>query len=219
MKVSQQTPQTVTARQIKTQVADHSAQLVTFVDQQHKALTWHQVAQLLANDAKFCEQWNQTWADLPFDFEWKPVPIHPYTAQTHPFFAIAFPAQFQAANSQDFDRYLQALSQDELTARFNNFSGDAQLLIPANTGDFGHIADFCRKASPKARQALWQAVGEMCGGAIAQETPVWCNTHGHGVPWLHIRFDSQLKYSLFPPRGSISANSQAIWYQQIYSSS
>ena len=76
---------------------------------------------------------------------------------------------------------------------------------------------FGRKAKPEAWQALWQEVGEICLAAIAQQTSVWCNTHGHGVPWLHIRFDSRLKYSLFPPRGSISANSQAIWYQQIYS--
>lgn len=213
----QQTPQTTSVRQVAVEVAGRSAQLITFVSQQNNLMTWQQVAQALASSIDFCDLWNHTWAALPFDFEWKPVPIHPYTAKTHPFFAIAFPADFRPADPQAFHQYLQPLNPGTLTAKFNNFSGDAQLLIPANTGDYGHIADFCRKAKPEAWQALWQEVGEICLEAIAQQTPMWCNTHGHGVPWLHIRFDSRLKYSLFPPRGSISANSQAIWYQQIYS--
>ena len=216
--VSQHTPKTVRVNQRAVEVAHRSAQLVTFTDEHSHPLSWQQVAKLLSNDADFRQTWNQTWAELPFDFEWKPVPIHPYTAKTHPFFAIAFPAKFRLANPHDFQRYLDSLKPDELTATFENFSGDAKLLIPANTGDYGHIAAFCRRAEAEAYQTLWQTVGEMCLEAISQENRVWCNTHGHGVPWLHVRFDRRLKYSLFPPRGSISANSQAIWYQRIYSS-
>ncbi len=216
--VSQGPPQAVSAKQRAVEVAHRSAQLVTFDDEQGRLWSWQQVAEALSNDADFRGLWNKTWAELPFDFEWKPVPIHPYTAKTHPFFAIAFPAKFRPANPRDFHCYLDALKPDELTATFDNSSGDAQLLIPANTGDYGHIAAFCRTANAEAYQALWQDVGERCMAAIAQEKRVWCNTHGHGVPWLHVRFDRRLKYSLFPPRGSISANSQAIWYQRIYDS-
>ncbi len=216
--VSQQTPQTISAHQRAVEVAHRSAQLVTFNDQQDCPLSWQQVAEALSNKADFRSLWNKTWAELPFDFEWKPVPIHPYTAGTHPFFAITFPAQFRPANPHDFQRYLNALKPDERTATFNNFSGDAKLLIPANIGDYGHIAAFCKAANAEMYQALWQKVGEICLEAIAQERRIWCNTHGHGVPWLHVRFDRRLKYSLFPPRGSISANSQAIWYQRIYGS-
>ncbi|MGI8933850.1 MAG: DUF6940 family protein [Phormidesmis sp.] len=215
--VSQQTLQNALAQQASIEVADRSALIITFVDQQRQPFTWQQIAQALVDDTDFCDLWNQTWADLPFDFEWKPVPIHPYTAETHPFFAIAFPAQFRPADPSDFQRYLKDLNPEDLTAKFTNFSGDAQLLIPAERGNYGHIAAFCRTAMPEMWRSLWQQTGKMCLGAIAQRTPIWCNTHGHDVPWLHIRFDSRLKYAAFPPRGSISANSQAIWYQQIYS--
>ncbi len=213
----QQILRAASAQQINVEVANRSGQLIAFVDRQRCPFTWVQVARALADDADFCDLWNQTWADLPFDFEWKPVPIHPYTAETHPFFAIAFPAQFRPADPSDFQRYLEALKPAELTAKFTNFSGDAQLLIPAERGDYGHIAAFCRTAMPEMWRSLWQQTGKMCLTAITQQTPIWCNTHGHDVPWLHIRFDSRLKYAAFPPRGSISANSQAIWYQQIYS--
>ncbi len=214
--ISAQTTQLATVKKTITEVADRRAALITVVDQEGLPFSWAQVAEALINKSDFRDLWNRTWAGLDFDFEWKPVPIHPYTAQSHPFFAIAFPATFRPADPTDFQPYLRSLSPGELTATFANFSGDAQLLVPKPTGDYGHIATFCRTADPQMQHALWQKVGEMCAKAIAQQESVWCNTHGHGVPWLHVRFDSRLKYAAFPPRGSISANSQAIWYRQIY---
>lgn len=240
LSISQQTNPVAYARVAKAEVADREAALVTFVDDQEAPLSWVQIARSLSGHAEghtessteghaeakteqdhhFRTCWNQTWADLPFDFEWKPVPIHPYTARTHPFFAIAFPATFRPADPTDFQSHLQGLPTDQLTTTFSNFSGDAQLLVPKpinqDTDDYGHIAAFCRTATAAVQQALWQRVGELCMQTIAEDKTVWCNTHGHGVPWLHIRFDKRLKYASFPPRGSISANSQAIWYQQIY---
>ncbi len=45
---------------------------------------------------------------------------------------------------------------------------------------------------------------------------MWCNTHGHGVPWMHIRLDQTLKYPAFPPYGTIDETSQKQWYETIY---
>ena len=215
--LSHQTLKQATPIQTAVEVAHKGAQLIGFVDELGYAFSWEQIARALSDNDGFCEQWNQTWAALPFDFEWKPVPIHPYTVRTHPFFAIVFPAEFRPANPQDFSQYLKALAPDEQVATFKNFSGDAKLIAPKAVGDFGHIGDFCRTASKEMVRSLWQQVGELCLTSILQEQAVWCNTHGHGVPWLHVRFDSRLKYSAFPPRGNITANSQAIWYK-IYQS-
>ncbi|MBE9063738.1 hypothetical protein [cf. Phormidesmis sp. LEGE 11477] len=216
LQISTQTIRAAEPKQVMAEIADRQAALIRFVDPQGLPFSWMQIAEALNTQASFRTLWNQTWASLDFDFEWKPVPIHPYTAQSHPFFAIAFPATFRPADSTDFAPHLQSLSPTELTATFSNFSGDAQLLVPKPTGDYGHIAAFCRTAEPALQQTLWRQVGQMCKAAIAQQDSIWCNTHGHGVPWLHVRFDSRLKYAAFPPRGSISANSQAVWYQQIY---
>lgn len=210
--LSDQTLEDATPVQTNVEIAHKGAQLVCFVDIAGNAFSWEQIACALSK-GHFCKQWNQTWAALPFDFEWKPVPIHPYTARTHPFFAVVFPAKFRPANPQDFSQYLSALAADDLVATFDNFSGDAKLLAPKDVGDFGHIGSFCRTAPVEMVRSLWQQVGEICLTSILQEQPVWCNTHGHGVPWLHVRFDSRLKYSAFPPRGNITANSQAIWYK------
>ncbi len=206
----------VSAQQVSVDVAHKDAQLIRIVDEQGKPFSWEQIAHALINSADFRQWWNTIWADLPFDFEWKPIPIHDYTAKTHPFFVIVFPSEFRAADSSDFQNYLNGMKRESLTACFPNFSGDAHLLIPRETGEYSHIAAFCRTAPDAAMQALWERVGVLCAEAIAQRTPIWCNTHGHGVPWLHIRFDKRLKYASFPPRGSISTHSQAIWYQKIY---
>jgi hypothetical protein len=216
LQISTQPVQAATVQKVVTEVADKQASLITFGDDEGTPFSWLQIANALVDQSDFRERWNQTWASLDFDYEWKPIPIHPYTARSHPFFVIAFPATFRPADPTDFEPYLQDLSPADLTATFANFSGDAQLLVPKPTGDYGHIAAFCRTADPETMHVLWQQVGKMCAEAIAHQDSVWCNTHGHGVPWLHVRFDSRLKYAAFPPRGSISANSQAIWYQQIY---
>ena len=211
--ISQQRVCEAIAQQSVVKVAHKEAWLIRFVDSEGALFSWAQIARALAENNDFCDRWNQTWADLPFDFEWQPVPIHPYTAQTHPFFAIAFPTQFEPASPQDFSQYLNALGSEELIATFNNFSRDARLLAPKPVGEFGHIGAFCRTASMEMVRSLWQQVGEICLKAILEEQTVWCNTHGHGVPWLHVRFDSRLKYSAFPPHGDITANAQAAWYQ------
>ncbi|MEO0770785.1 MAG: hypothetical protein AAFY72_15420, partial [Cyanobacteria bacterium J06649_4] len=87
---------------ITAEIADRQAAFVTFHDGQDQPLSWAQIAIALTDNPNFRNRWNQTWAGLPFDFEWKPVPIHPYTAETHPFFAIAFPANFRTADPTDF---------------------------------------------------------------------------------------------------------------------
>lgn len=51
---------------------------------------------------------------------------------------------------------------------------------------------------------------------IAAGAPFWCNTHGHGVPWLHVRFDETQKYAAFAPRGAITAASQSEWYERFF---
>ncbi len=221
MQISQQPIQTsaATINSIKSkphQPIPDEAKLISLIDEEGCPFSWQAVAQGLIDDAEFCQRWNRIWADLPFDFEWKPVPIHPNTAQTQPFFAVVCPATFRASDPSDFQSQLRSLPPHQLTATFRNLSNDAQLLIPANTGDYGHMAAFCRTALPDHQRELWARVGEICIKAIAQQIPTWCNTHGHGVPWLHIRFDSRLKYTSFPPQGRIDANSQAIWYEQIY---
>ncbi|MGL5082384.1 MAG: DUF6940 family protein [Microcoleaceae cyanobacterium] len=193
--------------------AGQNVLMVRFLDPQGNPLTWPAIAQGLCQVPEFRELWNQTWADPVFDFQWKPVPIHPTTVDTLPFFAVLVPSAFEPADPAEFQPYLQQLGSEELVAAFPNLAGDALLVSPKVVGNYGHIAEFCQTAPQALRHTLWAQVGEIVAQAIQQQQILWCNTHGHGVPWLHIRFDSTLKYPAFPPHSEINEMTQALWYQ------
>ncbi|MGF1493598.1 MAG: hypothetical protein ACFBSC_14315 [Microcoleaceae cyanobacterium] len=188
--------------------------VIQFVDSMGLPFTWSTVAHNLSHNSTFRKIWNQTWADVAFDFQWKSVPIHPATAETFPFYVALVPDTFfEPTNPFDFQEYFQRLEHGELVASFNNISGTAQLVSPKPPGDYGHIAAFCRNASLEKQHALWCRVGEIALQSIRRQIPVWCNTHGHGVPWLHVRFDSYLKYPVFPVHDQINVVSQSLWYE------
>ena len=53
--------------------------------------------------------------------------------------------------------------------------------------------------APKTQQqALWQAVSKAVEEQICGR-PLWLNTAGGGVAWLHVRLDSTPKYYQFAP--------------------
>lgn len=196
----------------------HSQLLVIrFRHPQSGVLTWVTIAELLARSPLFRALWNQTWADVPTDFMWKPVPIHPAFTMTHPFFVAIAPSSFRPANSSAYRSHLNRLASDQRVAVFPNLAGDAQLVVPEDTGAYGHIRAFCQLALDTLWNSFWQQVGVMTQEAISQKASIWCNTHGHGVPWMHVRFDPTHKYPAFPPYGPITERSQQQWYDAIYS--
>jgi hypothetical protein len=205
-----------TVRKTKRDLAGKAAVLLEFLDRSGNPFNWLDIALGLCESSNFRDLWHKTWADIPFDFQWKPVPIHPSSATTKPFFVVVVPASFPKSNPVAFDEHLQKLGENELIADFINLSGDAHLVVPKATGDYGHIATFCRQSPPNLQQAFWTRTGELALEAIQKNRAVWCNTHGHGVPWMHLRFDRTLKYIAFPPSGKIDVNSQTFWYQKIY---
>ncbi|MEM9217826.1 MAG: hypothetical protein AAGD25_26235 [Cyanobacteria bacterium P01_F01_bin.150] len=190
--------------------------VIRFCHSQKGTLTWTHIADLLVQSLPFRMLWNQTWADLPVDFMWKPVPIHPAFVTTHPFFVAIAPSSFRLADADAYRTHLNRLPEGQHVATFQNLSGESTLITPEDTGAYGHIRAFCRLAPEPLWDELWQQVGVLAQEAIAHQSSIWCNTHGHGVPWVHIRFDPTHKYAVFPPYGPISNSSQQQWYKTIY---
>ena len=192
--------------------------VIRFRHPRHDVLTWPHITTLLVQSPPFRLLWNQTWADLPTDFMWKPVPIHPAFAMNHPFFVAIAPSSFRSANSSAYRSHLNRLHSDQRVAIFPNLSGDAQLVVPEATGAYGHIRAFCQLAPQPLWDDFWQSIGMLAQEAIENQSSIWCNTHGHGVPWMHVRFDPTHKYAAFPPYGPITEHSQQQWYNSIYCS-
>lgn len=79
---------------------------------------------------------------------------------------------------------------------FPNLGGDAILVVPrpiAAPTAYGHLAAFVRRAPAHQQDAFWQAVGAAMSARLGAR-PVWLNTAGAGVPWLHLRLDDRPKY-------------------------
>jgi hypothetical protein len=102
------------------------------------------------------------------------------------------------ANPQDFRDYLRP---GAAVVDFPNLGGDAHLIVPCRQSadaNYSHLAGFHRTAPLRQQHALWQAVGE-CVSSKLSKTPLWLNTAGGGVDWLHVRLDSRPKYYAYLP--------------------
>jgi len=75
------------------------------------------------------------------------------------------------------------------------------LVVPSPQADdaaYAHIAAFTRNGPDPQNHALWQILGQTMQQRITNQ-PIWLNTEGSGVSWLHIRLDSRPKYYGFSP--------------------
>ena len=97
--------------------------------------------------------------------------------------------------------HLDALPDNETAAQFANLGGDAILIAPAPLDaakDCIDIAAFCRAAPPDRLAAFWRRVAIATMDRLS-DRPVWLNTHGGGVAWLHVRLDDRPKYYEYAP--------------------
>ncbi len=84
---------------------------------------------------------------------------------------------------------------------FDNPGGDATLVVPCpeKPGDgWTHLARFLREAPVAVQHALWRSVAETTLARLGAR-PLWLNTAGGGVDWLHVRLDDRPKYYAWHP--------------------
>jgi len=83
---------------------------------------------------------------------------------------------------------------------FPNLGKDALLVVPCPVGnnDYGHLGAFMSNAAREQKLAFWEQVGIAMLDRLS-EKPVWLNTAGAGVPWLHLRLDDRPKYYRYEP--------------------
>ncbi len=80
--------------------------------------------------------------------------------------------------------------------RIANLGRDAVMVVPRPVGSpmaYGHLTAFLKRAPEGQRDELWRCVGEAMLARLSVK-PVWLNTAGAGVAWLHVRLDDRPKY-------------------------
>ena len=86
-------------------------------------------------------------------------------------------------------------------AVFDNLGGDARLIVPVpdSAGEsFPHLGAFMQAATVERKRIFWAEVGASMLERLGHR-PIWLNTAGDGVAWLHVRLDSRPKYYHFTP--------------------
>lgn len=157
-------------------------------------------------------------------FFWETPPFSVETARYTPFEFVALNAPGLDNTEEDGSAFSEHLPNSVGQFRvFKNLGGDSLLIAPPDLANrtappntMSHIAAFVRGAPPSMKLELFSAIGhtlsqELKDGSKGGRgvTPVWVNTEGSGVPFLHVRLDPRPKYIHYRPYQTWPPNTQA----------
>ena len=103
------------------------------------------------------------------------------------------PFKINKTPSHAYDKYIKDPSHCGLTTIFSSTSNkDTGLAIPCRP--YINLNDFAFNSSDQEWVSLWY--GAVKQGSSRMKKPFYISTHGHGVNWLHIRLENNLKYKI-----------------------
>jgi hypothetical protein len=169
-----------------------------------KPLRWSDVIPLWRDDRGFRTFFVSILADVSFPaYFWETPPVTRANIDQQFEFVIVDSPQLAGvrANPRAFAAHFAAAEPHSLVIEFPNLGGDAVLVAPCPGGPaaaYSQISTFSRIAPGDQQHALWQCVGRALERRVSHR-PVWLNTSGLGVYWLHIRLDDAPKYYTYDP--------------------
>lgn len=160
-------------------------------------MSYRQLIAALAGNANFRQWFNSILADAPLESYRLETPALSMQTLDNKFEFVLINAVGLLSRSTDsltFNHYFQQT--DELVVEFKSLGGDATLIAPvphAGHEIYNHLAVFARNAPESQIDALWQMAGDVMNRDTGTQ-PLWFNTEGGGVAWLHVRVDTRPKY-------------------------
>ncbi|KAL3930947.1 MAG: hypothetical protein SGPRY_001326 [Prymnesium sp.] len=172
------------------------------------SFSWADAAEGLANGSLGTRLNEQLSLSPHPSFYWETPPLTSATAATTPFQFVTVRAhslEGLRADSTPFAKQLTGCVGDARS--FANIGGDAQLVSPCSPLDglvpssHAHLAAFVRSSSAQQQRTFWRELGSTVQRTLRARghLPTWVSTAGDGVPWLHVRLDSQPKYYKYSP--------------------
>ena len=164
-------------------------------------VSYRSVVQLLQISIEFRRWYTELLASAPFEvFRWEtPAVSSASIDQPFEFVLVDAPEIALSPDPRAFAEYFAQGDDDILS--FQNLGGDALMIVPTPRGiqdAYAHLAVFLRDGPPGQVDDFWRAIGAAVDTRITA-TPLWLNTAGGGVPWLHARLDSIPKYYRYEP--------------------
>lgn len=100
--------------------------------------------------------------------------------------------------TQDYKLFNEYIikSKNKYATSFYNLSKSTKLVIPMprKNKNFSTLNNFCKNASKTHQQQFWKLVSNEIVKYKKNNKKVFISTHGLGVPYLHIRIESNPKY-------------------------
>lgn len=158
-------------------------------------LAWRDVVALWRDEAAFRRFFSVVLADAPFEAAYWETPPLASVNDPQAFEMVLVDAPGLARMSPDPDAFREHFG-DAPVASFRNLSRDGLLIAPRPDGPlraYTHLLAFARSAPGAQQQELWRRVASEIGRRSGAG-PLWVNTEGSAVPWLHVRLDSRPKY-------------------------
>lgn len=167
-------------------------------------LTFSDVLRRWQEDAEFRAFFTNLLANSPFSaYRWETPSISRGTIDREfEFVLLNFPEfSTRRTDALTYRDYFTTVDADCGIVTFPNISGDATLVFPSPRTDdsaYGHMAAFIRRAPDSQSDAFWRVIASTVWNRL-NDKPIWLNTAGGGVAWLHVRLDTRPKYYGFPP--------------------
>jgi len=167
-----------------------------------RLLSWAEALALWTDDPAFSDAFSSVLAGTPWEaFRWEtPSLLERDLDKPFEFVVIASPDLIGPPDPMPFAEHFRR-SDGQAIVSFPNLGGDAQLVVPCPLTEdeaYTHLACFIRRAPRSQQRALWHEIGLTMARRVGNR-PVWLNTAGSGVAWLHIRLDEQPKYYEYAP--------------------
>ncbi len=169
-----------------------------------KPLSWADVVDGWKNDQAFRRFFVATLVEAPFPaYFWETPPVTSATINEGFEFVLVDSQQLVGARAdqQAFANHFVSAEPGASVIEFSNLGGDATLVVPCPREPmsvYSQLATFARGAPEDQQHQLWAIVGAALEQQLGVQ-PVWLNTSGLGIYWLHIRLDSAPKYYTHAP--------------------
>jgi hypothetical protein len=165
-------------------------------------LSYAEVLDLWVASEKFRNYFIRIFADTPYSvFRWETPPVT-RTSLVRPFeFAILDSPELDRAPDRSTFAELFETLEPGTVGEFPNLGGDALMIVPSPVDEgssYSHLGSFLRCAPHAQLHDFWKMVGSAVIGKISAQ-PLWLNTAGGGVAWLHVRLDQRPKYYVYQP--------------------
>lgn len=167
-------------------------------------LSWSGVIRRWQGDESFRRFFISILADVSFPaYFWETQPVTKSTLDQDFEFVIVEARQLAGVptDKQAFASHFSSAQAGSSVIEFPNLGGDASLVVPCPLeplSAYSEIASFARNAPSAQQHQLWKMVAATLERKMGTQ-PVWLNTSGTGIYWLHVRLDSTPKYYTHAP--------------------